>query len=459
MFKRFPTAALWIFLSVATMVAVSACGGSPTTVDNPPPPAQLTVSCPANQSPAGYGPMTVTFPTATTTGGTAPVSIVATPASGSTFQTGHTTVGVEARSADGQVKNCYFVVNVSAPPPPPSPPIPTLVASPGRILLGQTIALTYFCTNGITATASWSTQSATLSGSEIITPTTTGEVVLAYGCSNTAGTVVAKDTVVVDPVPPINVRTEIDRPNGPGPKHKYVYMTTLGGIDRGLDTNGSLRNTILAGNSWMVEQTGWAPWVDEWGGEPDILYLPSTMTAAEMDVNGGFSDNVKKQLVARGFDDPNTRYVVFVEAGTSSGNCGVGFVTVRLALQYLQTPGCSNTLSFNSAPTDPPGGWARVTLHEMFHVAGAVSVGAPDYDSVFGGHVTTFCDLMYNTICQYSTIDIAGRNYLGDNVPAGVVNIKKDPYYHFVRAPNPTLRAQGDTPNVLLIPIERDVHP
>ncbi|MBP6884014.1 MAG: hypothetical protein KBC06_02170 [Candidatus Pacebacteria bacterium] len=197
----------------------------------------------------------------------------------------------------------------------------------------------------------------------------------------------------------------------------------------------------------MVNQTGWSPWVDEWSGEPDIIYVQSTMTAQQMDANG-LLGSVKQQLAV----DVNVTYVVFLEAA-SSGNCGQASTT-RVAVLYLQSPGC-NTLSFDGSPTGPPSPWARFTLHETFHSAGAVSAGAPDYDLEHGGHVKTTCDLMHYSMCQDVTIDATGRNYLGDNVPPGVVNIKNDPFFHFVRAPTPGLRAVGsDVP--LRVPLWND---
>lgn len=44
------------------------------------------------------------------------MSLIATPTSGSVFQPGQTTVSVEARSSDGQVKDCSFAVIISVPP-------------------------------------------------------------------------------------------------------------------------------------------------------------------------------------------------------------------------------------------------------------------------------------------------------------------------------------------------------
>lgn len=80
--------------------------------------APLTVTCPANmfvESPDG-APVAVTY-SASTSGGTAPVSITGTPASGSAFAVGTAPVQVTALSNDGQTASCAFTVTVTSTPP------------------------------------------------------------------------------------------------------------------------------------------------------------------------------------------------------------------------------------------------------------------------------------------------------------------------------------------------------
>ena len=89
----------------------------------PPPPAQLTVTCPANISVASSdGSSVVVTYGVSTSGGVAPVTVTGSPASGSSFPVGMTPVQATARSSDGQTATCGFSVTVtySAPPPPPS---------------------------------------------------------------------------------------------------------------------------------------------------------------------------------------------------------------------------------------------------------------------------------------------------------------------------------------------------
>ncbi len=78
--------------------------------------AKLTVSCPSNATVASSSgsPVPVTY-TPTTSGGVAPVTVNASPSSGSQFAVGTTNVQVNAKSSDGQTAGCGFTVTVTAP--------------------------------------------------------------------------------------------------------------------------------------------------------------------------------------------------------------------------------------------------------------------------------------------------------------------------------------------------------
>jgi parallel beta-helix repeat protein len=94
-----------------------------------PPPVPLVLTCPGNQfaTSAGGAPVNVTYPAATTTGGTGAVVITYSIASGSAFPVGTTTVHVAATDSGTppQVTSCSFTVTVT-------------VAAPTRTLIGLT---------------------------------------------------------------------------------------------------------------------------------------------------------------------------------------------------------------------------------------------------------------------------------------------------------------------------------
>jgi hypothetical protein len=105
--RRFTGRALAI-----TLLCVSACGGDAPTVPSGPP--ALTVQCPANveKSSLGGTPVAVDYSAPTTTGGTAPVQVSCTPATGTVFSGGATAVTCTAADATGRNATCAFTVSV-----------------------------------------------------------------------------------------------------------------------------------------------------------------------------------------------------------------------------------------------------------------------------------------------------------------------------------------------------------
>jgi lysophospholipase L1-like esterase len=102
---------------VALSTLAARCGGSPTT-PTPPTPVTLTITCPAAQSGVSLQnqPVTISWTAPNTSGGTAPVQTSCTPASGSGFSAGSTTVTCTATDAGSQRATCSFAVAVTRPP-------------------------------------------------------------------------------------------------------------------------------------------------------------------------------------------------------------------------------------------------------------------------------------------------------------------------------------------------------
>ena len=101
-------------VSAVSLVFVG-CGSSPTS---PPGPRPLALTCPANadvSSPSG-APVPVTFVAPVTSGGTTPVAVTCTPASGTTFTFGNTPVACTATDNAGVNATCSFGVTVTAIP-------------------------------------------------------------------------------------------------------------------------------------------------------------------------------------------------------------------------------------------------------------------------------------------------------------------------------------------------------
>jgi lysophospholipase L1-like esterase len=102
-----------LFASVVLWLALlAACSDSPTQ------PTTLTIDCPDDVvEPLREGlAVTVDFPIPTTSGGTAPVRVSCSPASGSSFPLGNTSVLCTATDANQRSAFCSFTVQVTAPP-------------------------------------------------------------------------------------------------------------------------------------------------------------------------------------------------------------------------------------------------------------------------------------------------------------------------------------------------------
>jgi acyl-CoA thioesterase-1 len=105
------------FVPAALLAAAltSACGDSPTGPT--PPPEGPKISCPANQSVRTTSTSArVSYPIATTTGGTAPLSVTCTPPSDSLFPGGTSIATCTATDARQQSASCTFTVTVQVVP-------------------------------------------------------------------------------------------------------------------------------------------------------------------------------------------------------------------------------------------------------------------------------------------------------------------------------------------------------
>ena len=98
------------YLIAAALAVLLAGCGSPN--EPGPTPAGPTISCPANITVRGVpgSGQAVTYPPATVTGGTSPVTTTCTPASGSSFNVGTTAVSCTAVDAASRQAQCSFTV-------------------------------------------------------------------------------------------------------------------------------------------------------------------------------------------------------------------------------------------------------------------------------------------------------------------------------------------------------------
>ncbi len=120
-------------LFIAVVLMLGAAAAHATT-------RPLTLACPANvtvTAAAGATSALVTYPPATTSGGSGKVRVTYSQGSGTDVPIGTTTVTVSATDATGIVLTCPFTVTVQA----STPPV-TLAASSTNITAGQSVTLT-----------------------------------------------------------------------------------------------------------------------------------------------------------------------------------------------------------------------------------------------------------------------------------------------------------------------------
>jgi lysophospholipase L1-like esterase len=107
-------------ITPATFLAAaltSACSGSPSGPTPPPPVDGPKISCPSNQTVrTTAASVRVSYPLATTSGGTAPVSVSCTPPSESLFPGGTSSATCVATDARQQTASCSFSVIVEVVP-------------------------------------------------------------------------------------------------------------------------------------------------------------------------------------------------------------------------------------------------------------------------------------------------------------------------------------------------------
>jgi hypothetical protein len=181
-----------------------------------------------------------------------------------------------------------------------------------------------------------------------------------------------------------------DRPDfESGPQVHVIYLVPRDAADEQLDTDGTLECSLRAQNQWFAQQSGGLEWrfdtfLMESGGRtvaaPDITFIRSPQPASALADAGG----VAAELRARGYDDPDKRYLTYVESGGGGGRCGDAFYplphigepwTGQFAQLYLKaSTGCgTNVFGVPGAPSLSE----SVAQQELMHNDGMTPIGAP----------------------------------------------------------------------------------
>ncbi len=99
-------------LALAALVA-PACGSGPSGPGPTPPAPQISCGSPLTVEAVAGLSQTVSYPAPTITGGAAPVNVTCSPASGSSFSLGTSTVNCTASDAQSRTASCSFTVTLN----------------------------------------------------------------------------------------------------------------------------------------------------------------------------------------------------------------------------------------------------------------------------------------------------------------------------------------------------------
>jgi hypothetical protein len=289
------------------------------------------------------------------------------------------------------------------------------------------------------------TISALTPGAYVVTAADLGDVGLRYVASPrtsnptvTGGAAAAASIAYALPVSPRSTTDRTDEVTGA--QLKMLYVVPSDGVDRGRDTSGVVQRSVSSWQRWLASQSsGRYLRLDTFGGGADIQFVRLPRTDAVYRAFGTFiRDTMEKDLTTLGVTTSTQKLYLAYYDGGHVDRCASAAnpprLAGRLAALYLQGtitggPNC-NTNNFAASPTAAPAYLEFVAAHEVMHLLGFVSAGAPDHG--FSGHtITDPNDLMYAGTAPWtpSRFDQPRRNYFNPaGLAAGVGNFATSPY-------------------------------
>lgn len=239
-----------------------------------------------------------------------------------------------------------------------------------------------------------------------------------------------------------------DRPNEVlGPQIHFVYAVPRDGVDRQLDSSGTIEGSVTSFLRWFARQTGGPTLrVDTYQGSLDVTFVRLAASDAAIASRGAFVRNaVEEELHGLGFNRPDTIYSVYYD-GSSTYACGGAawppLVPGNVVVMYLhgRPPGSipCDTQAF-VGPNDEPAYWEYAMLHDTIHALGIVPTCAPHH--TLSGHVSDSpSDLMYSGFAPWTfplQLDIGHDDYYKHG-HAGCLDLA-DSRYLTSAGPAPTL--------------------
>ena len=153
-----------------------------------------------------------------------------------------------------------------------------------------------------------------------------------------------------------------------------MYVLPSDGVDRGLDTNGTIARTVMAGQKWLTTQSGGQRLrYDTYHGALDVTFFRMSQTDTQVAAAVAYvRDRIETQIRGAGFTNSRKIYAVFYD-GSSTYACGGGAWPPELigtvAALYLRgvVPTYNPCYAVPFTPSvDAPGYWEFSLLHEFF---------------------------------------------------------------------------------------------
>ena len=236
-------------------------------------------------------------------------------------------------------------------------------------------------------------------------------------------------------------RAQEDRPDDiTGSQIRIMYVLPSDGVDRALDTDGTLARSVASFHTWFQQSSGgYTLRLDRHDGALDVGFFRLPATNAQVAQSGAFVvTEIERMLRDAGKIAAGKIYIVYYD-GRSTHACGGAAwppnVPGQVAAMYLQgaPAGGSCGSAFVQSPTSPPEYWEFAALHDLLHTFGIVSTEAPNHTDPYPAHVPEPLDLMYTGTAPWGigpnmTLDIGDDDYFGANVAASLPALERTPY-------------------------------
>jgi hypothetical protein len=214
-------------------------------------------------------------------------------------------------------------------------------------------------------------------------------------------------------------RAIVDRPDDrTGPQVHIVYAVPSDGTDNGLDTDGTLVDSVAVWEQWFLDQTGDRVLrLDTFGGNADVTFLSLPYTTQQ--ISNAAPNELglfRTALASAGLNSPTKLYGVYYEGASGVlPNCGRG--GSLLGVVYLQRTAAVNCTPL---PFRHPGESAAyrefIAVHELLHALGMVPTCAPHWTN--DNHVSETNDVMTGGIIGNSQLlDVGRDDYFRAHVP------------------------------------------